>query len=187
LDGAIQQDKITPVANMARDDNEEVDTRMDAPYVPTSPEIVKRMLEIAHVRPKDTVFDLGCGDGRILIMAVEESRAKRAVGYEIKKELYKATLSRIEHQGLKDRIRLVNGDMFKADLSEATVITLYLNSSANERLKPKLERETRPGTRVVSHDFEIRGWQPTRKKAFTETQSTFTSFPSFSVARVPKP
>lgn len=88
------------------------------------------------------------------------------MGYEIGKEMYKAVLSRIEHRGLKGRIRLVNGDLFEANLSEATVITLYLNGSVNERLKPKLEREARPGTRVVSHDFEIHRWQPIKKENY---------------------
>ncbi|KPV64915.1 MAG: putative cobalt-precorrin-6Y C(15)-methyltransferase (decarboxylating) [Candidatus Bathyarchaeota archaeon BA1] len=138
--------------------------RFKVPYVPTSMETAKRMLEIAKVGSEDVVYDLGCGDGRILILAVEEFGAKGAVGYEIRKELYKSTQLRIEHRGLQGRIRLVNGDLFEADLSKATVITLYLNGSANERLKPKLERETRPGTRVVSHDFEISEWQPTRKE-----------------------
>lgn len=140
--------------------------RYEVPYVPTSEETAKRMLEIAEVGPADVVYDLGCGDGRILIMAVEGVGAKGAVGYEIRKEMYKAVLSRIEHRGLKGRIRLVNGDLFEADLSEATVITLYLNGSVNERLKPKLEREARPGTRVVSHDFEIHRWQPIKKENY---------------------
>lgn len=140
--------------------------RFEVPYVPTSEETVKRMLEIAEVGPGDVVYDLGCGDGRILIMAVEEFGAKGAVGYEIRNEMYKAALSRIEYRGLKGRIRLYNEDLFEANLSEATVITLYLNGSVNDRLKPKLEREARPGTRVVSHDFEIHGWQPIKKENY---------------------
>ncbi len=97
-------------------------------------------------------------------MAVEEFGARGAVGYEVRKELYKAALSRIRYRRLEDKIRLFNGDLFDADLSEATVVALYLNGSVNEQLKPKLEREARPGTRVVSHDFEIRGWQPVKKE-----------------------
>ena len=96
----------------------------------------------------------------------EEFGAKRAVGYEIREKLYKATLSKVDHRGLKDRIKVVNGDMFEADLSEATVITLYLSSLANEKLKPKLEKEAKPGTRVVSYVFKIPGWQETRKESF---------------------
>jgi hypothetical protein len=92
--------------------------------------------------------------------------AKRAVGYEIREKLYKATLSKVAHRGLKDRIRVVNGDMFKADLSETTVITLYLTSLANEKLKPKLEKEAKLGTRAVSHGFEIPRWQETQKESF---------------------
>ena len=101
--------------------------RFEVPYVPTSEETVKRMLEIAEVGPGDMAYDLGCGDGRIPIMAVEEFGAKGAVGYEIRKEIYKAALSRIEHRGLKGKIRLFNEDLFEADLSKATVVTLYPN------------------------------------------------------------
>jgi len=137
---------------------------IDVPFVPTLQETVERMLEIAGVGPRDFVYDLGCGDGRILVAAVEGFEAKGAVGYEVREELYKEALSRIEGRGLRGRVELFNEDLFKADLSEATVITLYLNHSVNSRLRPKLEREVRPGTRVVSHDFEIKGWYPVRRE-----------------------
>ena len=139
---------------------------MKAPYVPTSYETVRKMLKTARVGPGDVVYDLGCGDGRILITAVKEFGAKKAVGYEIKRDLYKFALSEVERQGLRGKIRLVNGDLFEADLSEATVITLYLNTSTNKRLKPKLERETRDGTRIVSHAYQLMGWRPTKKEGF---------------------
>jgi hypothetical protein len=154
--------------------------RRYVPYVPTLPETVKKMLEIAQVGPEDTVFDLGSGNGRMLITAVEEFRAKRAVGYEIREKLYKATLSKINDLGLKDRVNVVNGDLFEANLFEATVITLYLSSLANEKLKPKLEKEAKLGTRVISHGFEIPGWHETRKEALTMILFTFTSFLTLS-------
>src|SRR3972149_1436 len=97
-----------------------------APYVPSEPEVVRKMLDVARVGPEDVVYDLGCGDGRILVMAVKEFGAEKAVGYELKEGLYKSTLGEIEHQKLKDRINLINGDLFEADISQATVITLYL-------------------------------------------------------------
>ncbi len=138
----------------------------EVPFVPTFQGTVKRMLEVAEVGPYDLVYDLGCGDGRILVAAVEDFEAKAAVGYEVREELYKEALSKIEDRGLRGRIELFNEDLFKADLSEATVITLYLNHSTNSRLRPKLEKEVRPGTRVVSHDFEIKGWHPVRRERY---------------------
>jgi ubiquinone/menaquinone biosynthesis C-methylase UbiE len=130
-----------------------------APYVPSQPEVVRKMLEVARVGPEDVVYDLGCGDGRILVMAVKRFGVKKAVGYELREDLYKSTLRKIERQNLKERISLMNGDLFKADISDATVITLYLSASDNEHLKTKLTKEARPGTRVVSHDFRMNGWQ----------------------------
>lgn len=138
----------------------------DVPFVPTSLDTARRMLQIAKVGPEDVVYDLGCGDGRILIMAVKEFKAKKAVGYEIMERIYGAAVQEIERQGLKERITLIKGDLFKADLSEATVITLYLNGSANQRLRPKLEKEARAGARVVSHDFYMEGWRTKREERF---------------------
>lgn len=123
------------------------------------------MLEIADVGPKDVVYDLGCGDGRILIMATKLFNARKAIGYEIRKHLHKETVRQIESQNLRKKITVINGDLFDADLSEATVITLYLTYGANKKLRPKLEREARPGTKIVSHNFEIPGWQPARKES----------------------
>lgn len=143
-----------------------LDQSYEVPYVPTSEGTVKRMLEIADVGPEDVVYDLGCGDGRILIMAAEKFNARKAVGYEIRKDLYKAVLQRIESQNLTKKVTIINGDLFDADISEATVITLYLTYEANKKLKPKLEREAKPSTKIVSHNFEIPGWQPTRKENY---------------------
>ena len=137
-----------------------------APYVSTSPEVVQRMLELARIMPSDVVYDLGCGDGRILITAVKDFKAKVAVGYEINPSLFKTASDNIKKSNLYGRIELFNEDLFKADLSRATVITLYLTSWANEKLKPKLENEIKPGTRVISHDFSIHGWQPKTKDGF---------------------
>jgi protein-L-isoaspartate O-methyltransferase len=135
-----------------------------APYVPSEPEVVRRMLEVAQVGPDDVVYDLGCGDGRILVMAVKEFGAKKAVGYELRKDLYESTLKEIDRQNLKERVRLINGDLFKADVSEATVITLYLTTTGNKRLKPKLAKEARPGTRVVSQDYTMDGWHASKSE-----------------------
>ena len=135
-----------------------------APYVPSQPEFVRKMLQVSRVGPDDVVYDLGCGDGRILIMAVKEFGAEKAVGYELREDLYKSTLREIKRQNLKERINLINGNLFEADISEATVITLYLSASGNERLKPKLAKEARPGTRVVSQDFRMNGWHASKSE-----------------------
>jgi len=137
-----------------------------APFVSSPIEVVRKMLEIANVGPNDIVYDLGCGDGRILFTAVKEFNAKKAVGYEIREDLYKLTLNEIQKQNLMERVQVINKDLFKADISEATVITLYLTSMANERLKQKLINEARYGTRIVSHDFSIGGWYASKKETF---------------------
>ena len=133
-----------------------------APYVPSPYEVMRKMLQVALVGPDDVVYDLGCGHGRVLVMAVKEFGAKKAVGYELREDLYESTLREINRQNLRERINLINGDLFKADISEATVITLYLTVSGNERLKTKLAKEARPGTRVVSHDFSMNGWRASK-------------------------
>jgi len=135
-----------------------------ASYLPTPPEVVRRMLKIARVGPSDVVYDLGCGDGRILVMAVKEFGAERAVGYEIREDLCRAALMEIERKALRSRVKLVNGDRFNANLYEAMVITLYLDETTNQRLKPKLERVARVGTRIVSYAYQIKGWKPTKKE-----------------------
>jgi 16S rRNA A1518/A1519 N6-dimethyltransferase RsmA/KsgA/DIM1 with predicted DNA glycosylase/AP lyase activity len=128
------------------------------------PEVVRKILQVALVGPDDVVYDLGCGDGRVLVMAVKEFGAKKAVGYELREDLYESTLREINRQNLRERINLINGDLFQADISEATVITLYLTASGNERLKTKLSKEARPGTRVVSQDFRMNGWHASKSE-----------------------
>ncbi|MFQ6076900.1 MAG: SAM-dependent methyltransferase [Candidatus Bathyarchaeia archaeon] len=137
-----------------------------APFVPSQVEVVRRMLEVAQVGSDDVVYDLGCGDGRILFTAVREFGAKRAVGYELRDDLYRKVVREIESQGLRGRVRVLNRDLFDADITEATVITLYLTTFGNERLEPKLRREARYGARVVSHDFNVKPWQAVRKESF---------------------
>jgi len=130
-----------------------------APYFSSSPEVVRKMLEIAKVGPGDLVYDLGCGDGRILIAAVKDFKARGAVGYEIREDVYEIALAEIVKHNLQGKIKLIRGDFFKADISRATVITLYLTTAGNEALKPKLEKEARIGARVVSHNYEIPRWR----------------------------
>ncbi len=131
----------------------------EVPFVPTPEVVVKRMLQLANVRPGELVFDLGCGDGRIVITAARDFNAYAAC-VEIRRDLYEQTLRRVRELGLEGKIKVVHGNFFEVDLSDADVVTMYLLTSVNEKLRPKLERELRPGTRVVSHDFEIPGWRP---------------------------
>lgn len=134
---------------------------VDVPFVSTPEHVARRMLELAKVGPEDIVYDLGAGDGRIIIMAAKEFRAK-AVGVEIRKDLYEQILRRIKIDGLEGKVKVINNDFFQVDISEASVVTLYLLTSVNEKLRPKLERELKVGARVVSHDFEVPGWKPVR-------------------------
>ncbi|MGO4884365.1 MAG: SAM-dependent methyltransferase [Bryobacteraceae bacterium] len=130
-----------------------------APYIPSPQEVVDRMLSAARVKPGDVVYDLGSGDGRIIITAAQKYGA-RAVGVELRGDLCKSTQARIKALGLEDRVKLIHANMLKVDLSTADVVTLYLLTSSNERLRPNLEKYLKPGARVVSNDYEIRGWTP---------------------------
>ncbi|MFC1978186.1 SAM-dependent methyltransferase [Chloroflexota bacterium] len=137
-------------------------------WQPTPLETVKKMLELAQVGPEDVVCDLGCGDARILIMAVKEYGAKKAVGYEIRQDLNEKSEQEIQSQNLQDRITLIGDDLFEADLSEASVITLFLSMAANECLRPKLEREAKPSARIVSYVHLMNTWQPNSIESWHE-------------------
>jgi SAM-dependent methyltransferase len=128
-----------------------------APYVPTPQDIVEKMLDLAKVTSDDVVYDLGSGDGRIVITAAQKYGA-HAVGVEINPDLYRQSSDRIKELRLDDRAHIMCEDMFDVSVHRATVVTLYLLTSFNEKLRPKLERELRPGARIVCHDFHIPGW-----------------------------
>lgn len=130
-----------------------------APYIPSPRVIVDKMLEAAHVKPGEMVYDLGSGDGRIIIAAAQKFKA-RAVGVELSGDLCRAAEERVKALGLQDQVKVVHGNLLNVDLSPADVVTLYLLTSSNDRLKPNLEKYLKPGARVVSNDFEIRGWKP---------------------------
>ncbi|RLG80961.1 MAG: SAM-dependent methyltransferase [Thermoprotei archaeon] len=130
------------------------------PYVPTPIPVVRAMLKIAEAGSDDIVYDLGCGDGRILIIAVKEFNVKKAVGVEKDEERYREALDNIRKNGIADRVVVVNDDFFNVDISEASIVTLFLLTIVNEALRPKFERELRDGARIVSHEFRIPGWTP---------------------------
>lgn len=129
------------------------------PYVPTPQDVVEKMLDLAKVTPDDVVYDLGSGDGRVVITAAQKYGA-HAVGVEINPDLYRQSSARIKQLGLDDRAHIICDDMFYTDLHHATVVTMYLLTSFNEKLRPKLEHELRSGTRIVCHDFHVPGWDP---------------------------
>lgn len=132
------------------------------PFISSPPEVVRKMLEKADIRGGETVYDLGCGDGRIIITAVEEFKAKKAVGVEIREDLVKTATEEIRKKRLEPSVSVVHGDFLQVPIAEADAVTLFLTTSANERLRPKLDRELRDGVRVVSHDYEIVGWKPVK-------------------------
>jgi protein-L-isoaspartate O-methyltransferase len=154
---------VVGLAPLAWAQNSIVDPRSLAPYVPTPPKIVERMLQLADVKKTDTVYDLGSGDGRIVITAAMKFGAT-AIGVELDNSLVQATEARIRDLKLQDNARILHANIFDVDLSKASVVTLYLLTSGNESVKPKLESNLKPGARVVSHDFQISGWVPIRSE-----------------------
>lgn len=134
-------------------------TKKLAPSVGSPENAVEKMLEAASLKPGETLYDLGCGDGRILLRAVKKYKVK-AVGIEISSVLAEKAAQEARKKGLQDQVKIVHGDFMKTDLSAANVVTLYLAPAANETLRPNLERELRPKTRVVSYDYPIDGWTP---------------------------
>lgn len=145
----------------------------DVPYVPTPYEVVREMLRVAQVGKYDVVYDLGCGDGRIVITAVKEFGAKRGVGVDIDPQRILESNENARKAGVTDRVKFLQQDLFETDIREASVVTLYLLPSINLKLRPRLFRELKPGSRVVSHDFDmcdecegegsptcIKGWHP---------------------------
>ena len=132
-----------------------------APYVASPERVVERMLELANIKPGEKVYDLGCGDGVILIAAVELYKAK-AVGVEISPKLVAKARSSIRKAGIEAEARVIQGDLLNVDISPADVVTLYLGTQLNEELRPRLEKYLKPGARVVSHDYAIPGWKPAK-------------------------
>ena len=136
-------------------------TEKDAPYVATNQRIVRRMLEVAGVSDDDVVYDLGSGDGRIPITAAKMFGA-RGVGVEIDPELVATSRAKAKAAGVSDQVEFRQQDLFKTDVSDATVVALYLWPEINVKLRPKLLRQLDPGDRIVSHDFRMGAWEPDR-------------------------
>jgi predicted RNA methylase len=130
-----------------------------AMYQPSTQTVVKRMLELVELTSNDTLYDLGSGDGRILILAAQQYGAK-AVGIEIDPIRYYRTKRKIERRGLEKQIQLIQGNFFDQNLADATVITIYQSQRTNQKIKPKFLEELRPETRIISNRWTFEGWTP---------------------------
>jgi tRNA A58 N-methylase Trm61 len=155
-----------------------------APFVPSPSPVVEYMLKLAELKSGETLFDMGSGDGRTVIMAAKTFGAK-GVGIELREDLAKRAMANIHEGGLEDRVTILNDDMFNVNLTSADVVYLYLTTSANERIKPKLERDLKKGARIVSHDYEIVGWRPIKIENFCENPKL--GYPSHTIYLYYKP
>jgi hypothetical protein len=162
-EGSTTSDESTDTAQIDVESpsilSDSIELESDVPFVESPQPVVDRMLEAAGVNENDVVYDLGSGDGRIPITAARDYGA-RGVGIEIKPDLVKRARENARDAGVSDRVEFRQGDLFEADISDATVVTLYLLPSVNLELRPKLFRQLEPGTRIVSHDFDMDEWEP---------------------------
>jgi len=139
----------------------------DVPFVPTTPEAVQTMLKLANVTKNDVLYDLGCGDGRIVIAAAK--LGARGVGIDIDPQRIQEARENARKAGVEDRVQFIQQDLFQADIHQATVVSLFLLSSVNLRLRPKLLADLKPGTRVVSNTFDMGDWKPDKQEKLEET------------------
>ncbi|MBF2013645.1 MAG: tRNA (adenine(22)-N(1))-methyltransferase TrmK [Rivularia sp. T60_A2020_040] len=148
----------------------------DVVYVPTPNEVVDRMLTMANVGKDDVLYDLGSGDGRIPITAVQKRNARRAIGIEINPERIEEANKNAQQAGVTDKVTFLNQDLFESNFSDATVMTLYLLPSLNVKLRPQLFDQLKPGTRIVSHDFDMGEWKPERVEKVEVNGRTHTVY-----------
>ncbi len=141
---------------------DEVD--IHAPYVPTSPSVLHAMLELAHTKKGDVLYDLGCGDGRIVIAAAKQYGA-HGVGIDINPQRIQEANANAQRAGVESLVRFEQQNVYDADLSHATVVMLYLLPEINLKLEPKLRRELKPGARIVSHTFGMGAWKPAKQES----------------------
>jgi len=155
-----------------------------APFVPTPPEVVAKMLELAQADKDDIIYDIGCGDGRIVVFAAQKFGA-RGVGIDIDPERIKESKANAKKAGVEKLVRFRLEDATKTDISAATIVTLYLLPESNELLRPKFERELRPGTAVVSHNYIIPGWEGKEVDSATVTDADGKEHNVFLYKRCP--
>jgi protein-L-isoaspartate O-methyltransferase len=160
----------TPAPRELRDPSQNL-----APFIASPQPIVDRMLDLAAIKPGEVIFDLGCGDGRVLITAAQRYRAK-GIGVELSDKLVRMTNDQIKRYSLENLVTVRQGSLLDMDLQPADIVILYLDTGANDMLRPKLEKQLKPGARVISHDFEVRGWKPAKVEKMRAYNRTHTIF-----------
>ena len=155
---------------------QEIEEHLDVPYVSTKPEVVDAMLKIANVNKDDLIYDLGCGDGRIVIMAAKEYGAK-GVGVDIDPLRIKEANENAIKEGVTDHVTFIEQDLFEVDFSKASVVTLYLLPYVNLKLRPLLLEKLKPGTRIVSNEFVMGDWKPEKQITVGESTIYFWTVP----------
>ncbi len=154
--GCTSLDGMWPLARIEKEDDPSL-----APYVATPTDVVEEMLKLAEVRADEVVYDLGSGDGRIVIAAAK-SYGARSVGFELDPDLVRRAQAQARRSGVEGRVAFYVQDVMTVDLAPASVVTIYLSRDANLKLRPRLLAQLRPGSRVVSHNFDMGDWKPTR-------------------------
>lgn len=152
--GQIRRDRRPPANSLA-------------PFVVSPMNIVDRMLDLAGLKPGEMLFDLGCGDGRVLVEAAR--RGAKATGVELSPTLVRNARESLRREGLEGQAQVLEGNLLETDLTSADVVVVYLMTESNEMLRPRLEQQLKPTARVISHDFEIRGWKPVKKESIVST------------------
>lgn len=166
--GTFAQTNATKATNAARPETNAPVKKPDVIFVPTRPEVVDKMLEMAEIKTNDILYDLGCGDGRIVVAAAKKYGIK-AVGVDIDPERIKESLENVRTNNVAHLVTIKQADIFELDFHEATVVTLYLLPELNVRLMPKLAK-LKPGTRIISDDFDMRGAKPKEVVRLNRTQ-----------------
>jgi precorrin-6B methylase 2 len=168
---------LVPVAAFSQAQPASAQRSPDVIYVPTPPEVVEAMLKMADAKKGDVVYDLGSGDGRIPIAAVQKFGVAKAVGIDIDPERIKEANENARKAGVARQVSFRNEDLFQSNFSEATIVTLYLLNTLNERLRPKLWADLKPGTRIVSHAFEMGDWKPEKSQNVNGRMIYFWTIP----------
>lgn len=172
-------------ASVAVAQNNQPRRQPDVPYVPTTEAAVQAMLKLADVNKSDIVYDLGCGDGRIVIAAAKQYGA-HGVGIDINPQRIREAKSNAHMTGVENLVRFEENDLFEADIHEATVVTLFLLKSVNLRLRPKLLKDLKPGTRVVSNTFDMDDWKPDKELSIGDPSEEFLLSHKLYLWTVPK-
>lgn len=159
------------------DSQDELEANLAVPFVPTEDDVIEAMLEVAGVNSKDLLYDLGCGDGRIVVKAALDHKAS-AVGIDMDPRRIDEAKEYASWNGADQMVTFINDDIFCAEISEATVVTMYLLQSVNLRLRPRLLSELQPGTRIVSHDFDMGAWEPDRRVEVGDARVFFWIVPA---------